>query len=218
MTHSSSLTLHWIIDPLCGWSYGALPLLQATAAAWPQQNVLHSGGLFVGYSRRRIDANWHKHVQEHDARIAQLTGAEFGVHYREQLCRDQSVVLDSLPVSSAMLSLQQQDFTQALALLTAAQHAWYVDGKDVTQAKVLDELAAKLAIEPPLWQQATSDTAMQQAMAAIEQTRQLMAQYGAQGFPSLLIQRGEQYSNVPVNRFYGSPDALVAQLQQWLSA
>ena len=74
MTNASSLTLHWIIDPLCGWSYGALPLLQATAAAWPQQNVLHSGGLFVGYSRRRIDANWHQHVRDHDARIAQLTG------------------------------------------------------------------------------------------------------------------------------------------------
>ena len=140
------------------------------------------------------------------------------MNYREQLCRDQSVVLDSLSVSSVMLSLQQQSFTSALTFLAAAQHAWYVDGKNVTQAAVLDALAAKLDIEPQRWQQAMSDAAAQQASTAIEQTRQLMAQTGAQGFPSLLIQRGEQFTNVPVNRFYGAPDALVKQLQQWLSA
>lgn len=218
MTQATQFTLHWIIDPLCGWSYGALPLLQATAAAWPSQNVLHSGGLFIGYSRRRIDADWHRHVSEHDARIAELTGAVFGENYRQHLCRDQSVVLDSLPASAAMLTLQQQDDSDALAFLAAAQHAWYVDGKDITQPAVLSALAADLAIDTGRWQQASSDAAKKQATQAIEQTRQLMAQHGAQGFPSLLLQRGEQFINVPVNRFYGEPAALVKQLRQWLSA
>jgi protein-disulfide isomerase-like protein with CxxC motif len=75
-----------------------------------------------------------------------------------------------------------------------------------------------LAIDTGRWQQASSDAAKKQATQAIEQTRQLMAQHGAQGFPSLLLQRGEQFINVPVSRFYGEPAALVKQLRQWLSA
>lgn len=218
MTTATDFTLHWIIDPLCGWSYGALPLLQATADAWPTNNELHSGGLFMGYSRRRIDAEWHLHVRDHDARIAELTGATFGEPYREHLCRDQMVVLDSLPASAAMLTVQQHSFSDALALLSAAQHAWYVAGKNITQTAVLDEIAADLAIDAPTWQQARSAEAQQQASQTIKQTRQWMAQTGAQGFPSLLVQRGDQFTNVPVNRFYGQPAALVNQLQQWLSA
>ncbi|KFZ38779.1 hypothetical protein HR45_05035 [Shewanella mangrovi] len=218
MSTATEFTLHWIIDPLCGWSYGALPLLQATADAWPAQNQLHAGGLFMGYSRRRIDADWHLHVRDHDARIAQLTGATFGDQYREQLCRDQSVVLDSLPASAVMLELQHFSASDALAFLSAAQHAWYVEGKDITQTAVLEDIAANLAISNDMWQQLSSKAASESAAKAIEQTRQLMAQTGAQGFPSLLVQRGEQFINVPVNRFYGEPAALVNQLKQALSA
>ncbi|MFM2480787.1 DsbA family protein [Celerinatantimonas sp. YJH-8] len=217
MITATHFSLHWIIDPLCGWSYGALPLLQATAEAWPTQNVLHSGGLFMDYSRRRIDAEWHQHVREHDARIAQLTGARLGDNYREHLCHDQSVVLDSLPASAAMLALQQHSFAEALAMLNAVQHAWYVDGKDISQAEVLDELAARLDIDAQTWLRARSDAAQQQARQMIEQTRQLMAQTGAQGFPSLLVQRDEQFIQVPINHFYGDPSALIKQLQPWFS-
>ncbi|QSX32347.1 DsbA family protein [Shewanella avicenniae] len=218
MTNTQEITLHWIIDPLCGWSYGALSLLQATAQQWPAQFELHSGGLFMGYSRRRIDADWHLHVRDHDARIAELTGATFGEQYREHLCRDQSVVLDSLPASAAMLALQQHSGADALAFLAAAQHAWYVDGKDISQTSVLDAVAAKLGLAADVWQEARSDAAKQLASQAINRTRQLMAQHGAQGFPSLLVQRGTEYFNVPVNRFYGEPAALVQQLTQWLQA
>ena len=218
MTTTPEFTLHWIIDPLCGWSYGALPLLHATAAAWPNNNQLHAGGLFVGYSRRRIDDEWHLHVSEHDARIAEITGATFGDNYRTKLCRDVSVVLDSLPASAAMLAVQQHSFRDALALLSAAQHAWYVDGKNITQIAVLNELAAEVGIDAKVRPAARSDAAKENANQAIKQTRQLMAQTGAQGFPSLVVQRGGQFINVPINRFYGAPAALVNQLQQWLSA
>jgi protein-disulfide isomerase-like protein with CxxC motif len=32
--------LYWIIDPLCGWSYGALPLLNRVAQDFTQQHIL----------------------------------------------------------------------------------------------------------------------------------------------------------------------------------
>jgi len=62
--------LYWIIDPLCGWSYGALPLLNRVAEDFPAQHIL-PGGLFIGPHRRQLDASWLAHVNEHDARLAQ---------------------------------------------------------------------------------------------------------------------------------------------------
>ncbi len=31
----ASPILHWIIDPICGWSYGALPLINAIEEGFP---------------------------------------------------------------------------------------------------------------------------------------------------------------------------------------
>lgn len=53
--------LYWIIDPLCGWSYGALPLMNRIAQHFPHQPIL-SGGLFIGANRRTLNPEWVAHV------------------------------------------------------------------------------------------------------------------------------------------------------------
>jgi putative protein-disulfide isomerase len=98
--------LYWIIDPLCGWSYGALPLLNRVAQDFTQQHIL-PGGLFIGTQRRKLDADWLSHVHEHDARIAALTGMTFGSDYRTQLLTNSEIMLDSLPASRGLLAAQR---------------------------------------------------------------------------------------------------------------
>ena len=46
-------TLHYVYDPLCGWCYGAAPLLRAAAGIPGLRIALHAGGLWLGARRAR---------------------------------------------------------------------------------------------------------------------------------------------------------------------
>ena len=81
-------TLHYIFDPLCGWCYGAAPLVKA-AKTIPGLNIaLHAGGMMTGNNRRQITDEWRNYVIPHDKRIAELTGQTFGEAYFNGLLRD----------------------------------------------------------------------------------------------------------------------------------
>ena len=41
-------TLHYIFDPLCGWCYGASPLIEAARHVNGLDIALHAGGLMTG--------------------------------------------------------------------------------------------------------------------------------------------------------------------------
>ena len=82
-------SLHYVYDPLCGWCYGAAPLLQAAAGISGLHIELHAGGLWLGERRQPMGQALRDYVRPHDERIQALTGQPFGEHYfNELLLRD----------------------------------------------------------------------------------------------------------------------------------
>ncbi|WP_437613289.1 DsbA family protein [Erwinia sp. V71] len=200
--------IYWIIDPLCGWSYGALPLINRIAQRFPQAQYLLPGGLFIGAQRRRIDASWLQHVHEHDDRIAKLTGMPFGDAYRHSLLATEDLLLDSLPASQGLLAVQR--FAQAGAetdYLNAVQSAWYRDGRDITRASVVDEIIRQSCGQAISLTQVRAD----ETIAAIQHGRMLMAQVRGQGFPTaVLADRQGVTTLLPAGQFYGQPEQFFA--------
>ncbi|MGL4207650.1 MAG: DsbA family protein, partial [Aeromonadaceae bacterium] len=70
--------LHYIYDPLCGWCYGAAPLLQAANQLADLEIELHAGGLWLGSRRQTMGTALRDYVRPHDERIQALTGQHFG--------------------------------------------------------------------------------------------------------------------------------------------
>lgn len=64
--------LHYFFDPLCGWCYGAAPLIRAVADIPGVALSLHAGGLMSG--ARRQSAMTRSFVAAHDRRIHALSG------------------------------------------------------------------------------------------------------------------------------------------------
>ncbi|MEO3959115.1 hypothetical protein [Chromobacterium piscinae] len=82
------MKLHYFYDPLCGWCYGASPLLQA-AAALPGVSVeMHAGGMIDEEEGRAITPDWRAYVMPHDKRIAQMSSQPFGDAYYDGLLND----------------------------------------------------------------------------------------------------------------------------------
>lgn len=207
--------LYWIIDPLCGWSYGALPLLNRVAQDFSQQHIL-PGGLFVGAQRRALDANWLSHVHEHDARIAELTGMTFGSDYRTQLLANSKIVLDSLPATRGLLAAQRFAACGTdLQFLNEIQRAWYQKGQDITRVDVVNAVVSQSVQQGVVVGQIPEN----EALDAIQHARMLMAQTGAQGFPAaVIINNDGQHRLLPVTRYYGQPEAFFALVKPLLTS
>ena len=202
--------LHYLFDPLCGWCYGVTPLIAAAAGVSGLEIELHGGGMLAGANRRAINPQWRAYVLPHDRRIAELSGQPFGDGYFNGLLNDQGAVLDSEPPISAILAAQAVT-GQGLAMLQRIQHAHYVEGRRIADVQVLTALAGELGLSLLSFSNAYQAACGRQTQGHIAASRVLLAQAGAQGFPTLLLEDGRGHMRVlELSHYLGHP-------QQWLS-
>ena len=82
--------LSYVFDAYCGWSHGFSGTVLEVAARHPGLRVeVVSGGLFTG--GRRVPIGSFGYIGGANAKISELTGAEFGEAY-ERLIADGSFV------------------------------------------------------------------------------------------------------------------------------
>ncbi len=212
--------LHYIYDPLCGWCYGAAPLLDALANHDPELPLqLHAGGLLTA---QPVDEQMAKFIRQHDARIRQLSRQPFGDEYLHGLLEDRSVVFDSARVIAALLAMEEADPVCVLPLLKRIQQAHYVEGLRICDAEVMSALLASLqerAVSPYLRLLAGLEISRAGPVYQhITATRRMMAALGIGGFPAFVVERaGEQYY-LDHRPYYGDPQAFLGLVQPYLQA
>lgn len=207
----SESTLHYIYDPMCGWCYGAEPLIEAARAV--TRIEAHAGGMMMGSQRRPVTPELRRYVNEADQRIAHLSGQPFGAAYKDGLLNDSGAVLDSEPPITAILAAEQVS-SQGLALLARVQTAHYVEGRRVAERQVLGDLAADIGIARAAFERAYDDFAGPATKEHVVATRTLMNRIGATGFPSLALERDGVFTRIELAPYLGRPDAWLAFLGQ----
>lgn len=200
--------LHYIHDPLCGWCYGVAPLVKAAREVIPV--LPRGGGMMTGARRQRVTPELRSFVMAHDVRVAQLSGQRFGEGYQEGLLRDATAVFDSEPPTAAMLAAEAMA-GRGLDLLAQLQTAHYVDGVRIADRAVLIEVAAAIGLARG-FAQALDQQLGEPVQAHIKDTRAFMAQVGAQGFPSMLLETEGGLQTVVVSSYLGRPQ----EFQAWL--
>ncbi len=198
--------LHYIFDPLCGWCYGAAPLLQALRGIPDARVGLHGGGMFVGRSRQPVTPALRQYVKNHDQRIGQLTGQTFGDAYRDGLLTDTTAVLDSAPPTAAILAAEALQ-GQGLEMLEQLQIAHFQQGLKISEAGVLEAVAVTLGLERTAFANAYTLVLSEELPGHLRTTHEMMVQAGVGGFPALVIQHGTQTRQLPITDYYGQPDA-----------
>lgn len=207
----NATTLHYIHDPLCGWCYGAAPLVKAAREIVAVR--AHAGGMMTGSRRQVVTPQLRDFVMPHDQRIAQLTGQRFGEAYINGLLRDASAVFDSEPPIAAMLAAEELG-GRGLDLLAQLQIAHFVEGRRIADRAVLIEVAAALGLGRDAFALALERQTGQGVRAHISETRRLMEQVGAQGFPTFALETKGTFRIVDIASHLGHPQ----KLQTWLRA
>lgn len=205
------MQVHYLFDPLCGWCYGAAPLVRAITAQLPPEIPLRlwPGALFP--EAMQLEAGMRAHIVEADRRIGAMTGVTFGPAYLARVGNPaNAITLWSVPVIAAIAAAPAD---QQLAMLAALQRAHYVEGRDLADAQVLQQVAVETGLDAADFAQKMSDPAHARATSDwIGRARELMARGGAGGFPTFMVEKDGKLFGVDHQSAYGDPAPLAAQL------
>ncbi|HHQ4599936.1 TPA: DsbA family protein [Aeromonas veronii] len=197
-------TLHYVYDPLCGWCYGAAPLLQAAATIAGLKIELHAGGLWMGSRRQPMGEALRDYVRPHDQRIEALTGQHFGERYFNELLLREGCLLDSEPPIRAVLAVTALG-GDGLVMLHRIQQSHYRDGIWIGEPAFLATLAAEQGISAEEFQQAYLQAPLLQHLA---DSLGWMKRLGGQGYPTLGLMHNGKVSAVRVADFLSDPAGL----------
>lgn len=202
----------YLFDPLCGWCYGATPMLDRLSASGVRIELLPTG-LFSGAGARPMDEAFAAHAWANDQRIERLTGQRFTQAYRQNVLNVRGTLLDSHAATLGISAAGLEGPGGRLTALKAIQRARYVDGRDiVTIDGVAEVLAAAGMADAAGLLQSPTERLMKAHRELVGQGRTLFERLHADGVPSLAVIRNDAPRLIGSNALFGSFDNLVAHI------
>lgn len=205
--------LHFIYfaDPMCSWCYGFSPVVDALRRRYGEVAPIRPvmGGLRPG-TTQAMPAEARASLVHHWDEIGALTGQPFD----KGLIDREGFVYDTDPAARAVVLARRTSNDAALDFLKAAHHAFYAQGRDVTDTAVLADIAAGQGFDRDAFAAALADEGLKQETwrdYAISQRA------GATGFPTLIIGPNADGTYALVTRGYQRGDAILPAIDGWLA-
>jgi putative protein-disulfide isomerase len=183
------MKLIFVGDPMCSWCYGFGKEMTSIVESMPELEVqIVLGGMGAGSTQVLDDAGKQFRLT-HWARVEEASGVEFN---RDALLARKNFVYDTEPICRAVVTTRMMEpSVNLLSVFRAFQRAFYVDGLDTTDGKVLAEVGAAALRSAgfdtdaeAFFSRWSSDEVIQATRADFALTRNL----GVAGFPTLLVE------------------------------
>lgn len=202
----------YLFDPLCGWCYGASPVVQELGQHSGITLELAPTGLFAD-GGRRMDAAFAEFAWSNDLRIAKLTGQRFSEAYRQNVLGCLGSPFCSAAMTLALTAVCLTEPDRELEVLKAFQEARYVEGLDTGNALVVSVLLRGLGLVVAANRLAAADTELMERNAArLGHARGLMRALGAQGVPGLVVHSASGNRLLGGHALYGDIAPLIDQI------
>jgi putative protein-disulfide isomerase len=213
-----AIRLTYLFDPLCGWCYGASPVLRALIGRVGHSVELAPSGMFCGVRAGLMNEEFASYAWTNDLRIARLTRQRFTEQYRRNVLGDRAGWLDSGPATLALTAVALTAPHREFDALEGIQQARYVAGRDVTAPAVLASVlrsldlghAAQLILAP-------DEDLLSANRARVASTRALMQQFGVNGVPALIVGEGAARRLLESPALFVRAEDLIARLQSFIT-
>ena len=184
------MNLIYVADPMCSWCYGFAKPLDALLAqpgtAAPLQLALVMGGLRP-FTTDTMAPERVNELVGHWQHVAEASGQPF-TQAPHTAMHAQGFVYDTEPASRAIISVRTHWPKLVWRYLKAVQHAFYAEGKNVTQPEVLADVADALGIPRADFARVFASQEMRDATLADFAQAQ---SWGIRGFPALIAEHGD---------------------------
>lgn len=204
------MKLYYLFDPLCGWCYGAKPVLSKVARHYPI--TLTPTGLFC-QTHRTLTPEFIHHAWTNDERIGQLTGVIFSQDYKKNILKVGNP-FDSYHSLLAITATQNIAVHRALEVLSALQMARYVDGRDNQDLVVIADILNTLGLSEVV-EGIKHDKTNKALQENIHFGQSLTKRLNIQGVPQLAIEHDGQWFVVPNQALYTDGETLLEYLGQF---
>lgn len=203
----------YLFDPLCGWCYGASPVIQRLSQESAIELQLAPTGLFAGNGGRAMDAAFADYAWSNDTRIEKLTAQRFTEAYRQHVLAKPGSRFDSAATTLALTAVSLSEPTRELETLKALQEARYVHAFDTSAAPVVVQVLRPLGLGIAADRLAAPDVELVAANTKrIQKAQALMQALGAQGVPTLVVTDANGRRLRRGDALYGSFDTLLGQI------
>jgi putative protein-disulfide isomerase len=206
-------TVICLFDPLCGWCYGASPVMQRLGQDSGIALELAPTGLFAGEGARALDAGFADYAWSNDMRIEKLTGQRFTEAYRTRVLGQPGGRFDSTAATLALTAVALTAPQSELETLKRLQEARYVHGLDTCAMPVVLKLLRDAGLDAAADRLAANDAGLLAANAGrIRKARSLMQSLGVQGVPALVTAAGDGRRVLRGDALYGDFDRLLGEI------
>jgi putative protein-disulfide isomerase len=191
------VTLYYIHDPMCSWCWAYRPVLDELKARLPGSVVWRNrlGGLAPD-SDVPMPEETRKMVMNHWRNIQTKLGTEFNFEFWTR-CKPRR---STYPACRAVLAAASQDAEEAM--IDAIQRAYYVRALNPSEDDTLVHLAEELGLDTDRFVEDLGDPQTHDTLLC--QIGQARA-WGVSGFPSLVMQKGNTRSRIPVDYLNAAP-------------
>lgn len=190
MTPTAETRLLYFADPMCSWCWGFAPVLARIADQYGDRVTIHLvlGGLRAG-ARAPLDPRQREEILHHWHAVHDKTGQPF----RFEGALPEGFVYDTEIPSRAVVAVAELSPELTLPYFRAVQAAFYAEGRDVTDAETLRDLAAQQGLDGESFlDRFESD----EVRAETREQFSLARNAGVTGFPTLLAHVGTRASVV----------------------
>lgn len=209
-----AIRLTCLFDPLCGWCYGASPVLRALLERGYALELAPSG-MFCGVRAGLMNEQFASYAWTNDLRIARLTRQRFTEQYRRNVLGDRSGWFDSGAATLALTAVAHTAAHREFDALEGIQQARYVAGRDVTAPAVLASVLRSLDLGPAAELILAPDEALLSAnRARVASARTLMRQFDVNGVPALIVEKGAERHLLESPALFARVEDLVARLHR----
>ena len=213
MSTRTQIVVTYLFDPLCGWCYGASPVIQRLGQQSDIQLELAPTGLFAGSGGRAMDAAFADYAWSNDQRIEKLTGQRFTADYQRKVLGKPGSRFDSTAATLSLTAVSMSEPQRELETLKALQEARYVHALDTSAAPVVVSLLRDLGLGIAADRLAALDAGLVAANAVrIHKAQGLMQRFGAQGVPTLVVTDDNGSRLLRGNALYDSFDNLLVHI------
>jgi len=204
------MILYYVHDPMCSWCWGFYPTWQKI------QSELHDdisvkyllGGLAPDSDKpmpktMQADiAGYWKKIQQH------IPGTKFNFDFWKKCQARRS----TYPACRAVIAARNQDPKLEKAMIEGIQTAYYLEAKNPSNDNTLVTIAQSLGLEP---KQFLSDLNAVETQQQLEKEILFAREIGAQGFPSMIIEKQGKHEIVPLD--YNNSNPALAFIEQFRS-
>jgi putative protein-disulfide isomerase len=178
--------LWYFADPMCSWCWGFSPVIARIKKEYGDRIrlSLNLGGLRAG-NKNPMSESLRREILHHWQQVNKMTGQSF----RFEGALPDGFVYDTEPPSRATLVVGQMRPTDVMNYFTALQQNFYLEGNDITQGKVLADIAGTFGLDISEFDRLfESDEIRERTQQHFHRARQS----GVRGFPTTVWQNGEQ--------------------------